>query len=253
MPFDAILAALASFGAGLVDAIVGGGGLILMPALFALYPSAAPATLIGTNKSAAVWGTMAATYRYAQRVQLRWHVLAYAAAAAFVGSMVGAYALTLINPDVLRKSLPFALAAVLIYMFVNKDLGSTHEPAYHGRREAMVASSIALVLGLYDGLFGPGTGSFLIFLLVRVLGYDFLNASASAKVLNVATNLAAISLLAFKGHVWWKLGLMMGVANIGGSIVGTHLALKHGSGFVRVMFLIVVSALILKTAWDAFG
>lgn len=253
MIFEGILAAAASFLAGLVDAVVGGGGLILLPALFAAYPTAPPATLIGTNKSAAVWGTMAATYRYAKRVDLKWRVLLYGAGSAFVGSMLGAYALTLINPDVLRKGLPFALAAVLVYMLRNKNLGSTHNPSYHGQREALIVAAIGLAIGFYDGFFGPGTGSFFIFLLVRVLGYDFLNASASAKVLNVATNIAAISLLAVKGHVWWRLGLAMGVMNIAGSFVGTHLALKHGSAFVRVMFIVVVTALIAKTAFDAFG
>ena len=136
---------------------------------------------------------------------------------------------------------------------LNKNLGNEHAPRFAGGHEMLFACAIAIVLGLYDGLFGPGTGSFLIFLLVRVLGYDFLHASASAKVLNVATNLAAIVLLAFKGHIWWKLGLTMAVFNVAGSVVGAHLALKHGSGFVRVAFVLVVSALIAKTAWDAFG
>ena len=250
---EQIFVMLASFGAGLIDAVVGGGGLVLLPALFAAFPNAAPATLIGTNKTASVWGTMAATYRYARRVDLKWRVLLVAAAAAFVGSLAGAQALTMINPDALRKALPFILAAVFIYMLRNKQLGHHHAPKFAGKHEVAVAALIAVVLGVYDGIFGPGTGSFLIFLFVRLLGYDFLHASASAKVLNVATNLAAILLLAAKGHIWWKIGLMMGVANIAGSFVGTHLALKHGSGFVRVAFLVVVSALILKTAFDAFG
>ena len=108
------------------------------------------------------------------------------------------------------------------------------------------------MIGWYDGFFGPGTGSFFIFLFVRLLGYDFLNASASAKLLNVATNLAAIALFAMKGHVWWKIGLVMAVANVAGSLIGTRLALKHGAGFVRGVFIVVVGALILKTGYDAF-
>ena len=108
------------------------------------------------------------------------------------------------------------------------------------------------MLGFYDGFFGPGTGSFLVFVFVRFLGYDFLNASASAKLINVATNLAALILFSLKGHVWWHLALPMALANIAGSLLGTRLALKHGTGFVRVMFLLVVSALICKTSYDAF-
>lgn len=250
---EQIFVMLASFAAGLIDAVVGGGGLVLLPALFAAFPSAPPATLISTNKAASVWGTMAATYRYARRVDLNWRVLLVAACAAFLGSMAGAYALTLINPDLLRKALPFILAAVFIYMLVNKQLGQQHRPRFAGKHELLIAVTIAVALGVYDGIFGPGTGSFLIFLFVRVLGYDFLHASASAKVLNVATNFAAIALLAVKGHVWWKIGLMMGAANIAGSFAGTHLALKYGGAFVRVAFLFVVSALILKTAFDAFA
>ena len=109
-----------------------------------------------------------------------------------------------------------------------------------------------MVLGFYDGFFGPGTGSFFVFLFVRWLGYDFLNASASAKLLNTATNLAALLLFAYKGHVWWHFALTMAVANVVGSLLGTRLALKHGSGFVRIVFIVVVSALILKTGFDAF-
>ena len=116
----------------------------------------------------------------------------------------------------------------------------------------MIASGIGAVIGFYDGFFGPGTGSFFVFLLVRVLGYDFLHASASAKLLNTASNLAAIVLFALKGHVWWHFVVAMAVANILGSLAGTHLALKHGTGFVRSVFIVVVSALILKTSYDAF-
>jgi uncharacterized membrane protein YfcA len=118
--------------------------------------------------------------------------------------------------------------------------------------ERLAAAAIGLVLGFYDGFFGPGTGSFFVFLFVRALGYDFLNASASAKLLNTATNLAALILFAVKGHVWWHFALALAVANVAGSLLGTHLALKHGAGFVRGVFLLVVSALILKTGYDAF-
>ena len=148
--------------------------------------------------------------------------------------------------------LPFVLLAVLAYTLVKKDLGKHHAPRFEGRAETLVACSLGLVLGFYDGFFGPGTGSFLVFLFVRWLGYDFLHASASAKLINTATNLAALALFAYKGHVWWHFALTMAVANVVGSLAGTRLALKHGSGFVRWVFIAVVSGLILKTGFDAF-
>ena len=249
---ELVLISLASLLAGGIDSIVGGGGLILVPALFAVYPTTAPATLFGTNKSASVWGTSIATVQYSRRVQMRWAVLLPAAGAALAGSFIGAWVVTLIDPTFLRRLLPFILLAVLLYTLAKKDLGRTHAPRHAQGRETLVACAIGAVIGWYDGFFGPGTGSFFIFLFVRLLGYDFLNASASAKLLNVATNVAAIALFAMKGHVWWKIGLVMAVANVIGSLIGTRLALKHGAGFVRGVFIVVVSALILKTGYDAF-
>ena len=249
---DLLFVSLASLLAGGIDSIVGGGGLILVPALFAVYPNAAPATLFGTNKSASVWGTSIATVQYSRRVQMRWAVLGPAAGAALVGSFLGAWAVTLIDPGFLRRALPLILLAVLLYTLAKKDLGRTHTPRHTQGRETLLACAIGLVIGWYDGFFGPGTGSFFIFLFVRLLGYDFLNASAAAKLLNVATNIAAIALFAAKGHVWWHIGLVMAAANVTGSLIGTRLALKHGAGFVRGVFIVVVGALILKTGYDAF-
>lgn len=249
---ELLIVSLASLAAGFVDAIVGGGGLILVPALFAVFPATHPATLFGVNKGASVWGTAAATAQYARRVNLRWSALLPAAAAGFAGSLAGAWLVTVISPGFLRKALPFVLLAVLAYTLLKKELGRHHAPRFSGQAETLVACCIGLVLGFYDGFFGPGTGSFLVFLLVRWLGYDFLNASASAKLINTATNLAALAVFAYKGHVWWHFALTMALANVLGSLLGTRMALKHGAGFVRVVFIGVVSALILKTGFDAF-
>jgi uncharacterized membrane protein YfcA len=251
-PLDLITVTLASLFAGFVDAIVGGGGLILVPALFSVFPTAAPATLFGTNKAAAVWGTAWATAQFAKKVSLRWAALLPAAAAALAGSFAGAWTVTLISAHGLRRALPFVLLAVLVYTLARKDLGRHHTPHYSGRTEALIASAIGGVIGFYDGFFGPGTGSFFVFLFVRLLGYDFLSASASAKLLNTATNASALVLFAFTGHVWWHIAVVMAVANVVGSLLGTRLALKHGAGFVRWVFIAVVSALIVKTGYDAF-
>ncbi|MDO4683715.1 MAG: TSUP family transporter [Lautropia sp.] len=248
---DYLIVTIASLFAGLVDAIVGGGGLILVPALFATFPAAAPATLFGTNKSASIWGTSLAAHQFSRRVRLVWPVLLPALAFAFVGSLIGAWTVTLVDPTFLRRSLPLILLAVLLYTLKKKDLGTQSQTLYTQRTEALLMSSIALVIGFYDGFFGPGTGSFFVFLFVRLLGHDFLQASANAKFLNVATNLSAVGLFAFKGHVWWHLGIAMAIANMAGSLIGTRLALRHGAGFVRKVFILVVSALILKTGHDA--
>ena len=249
---ELLFVACASLLAGFVDAIVGGGGLVLVPALFAAFASAHPATLLGVNKSASLWGTAVATVQYARRVHMPWRTLLPAGLVALASSFAGAWVVTVVSPEFLRKVLPFVLLAVLAYTLIKKELGREHAPRLRGWREAAVASAIGLVLGFYDGFFGPGAGSLLVFLFVRLLGYDFLHASASAKLLNSCSNLAALSLFAFKGHIWWHYALALALANVIGSLLGARLALKHGSGFVRAVFVLVVSALILRTAYDAF-
>lgn len=249
---ELVLVTLASALAGFVDAIVGGGGLILVPALFSVYPAAAPATLFGTNKGASIWGTAWATGQYARRVTMNWGTLAPAAAAALAGSFGGAWAVTQAPGEELRRALPFVLLAVFLYTLTRKDFGHAHAPHLGPAAERAAAVSIGAVLGFYDGFFGPGTGSFFVFLFVRVLGYDFLHASAGAKLLNTATNAAALALFAATGQVWWQVALVMAVANVAGSLLGARLALKHGSRFVRVVFIVVVGALILRTGYDAF-
>lgn len=248
---ELLFASLASLLAGLIDAIVGGGGLVLVPALFAIFPTTHPATLFGTNKGAAIWGTGIATMQYSRRVQMPWHALAPAAISGFLASLAGAWLVTMVSPAFLRQLLPGVLLLVLLYTLAKKELGRHHAPRFSGRTEIAVASAIGACIGLYDGFFGPGTGSFFVFLLVRLLGYDFLHASAGAKLLNTATNLAALLLFTLKGHVWWHFALVMAVSNVVGSLVGTHLALKHGTGFVRGAFITVVALLILKTGSDA--
>lgn len=250
--FLPILLLAAGF-AGFVDAIVGGGGLILVPVLFSTYPAAVPATLFGTNKTAAVWGTAWAATQYARRVRMPWASLLPAAGAALSGSFGGAWLVTVVSGQRLRDILPFLLLAVLLYTLAKKDLGRVHQPADDARGEALKASAIGLAIGFYDGFFGPGTGSLFVFLLVRFLGYDFLHASAAAKLLNTATNVAALSLFAAKGHVWWAIGLSMAAANVLGSLFGAGLALRRGAGFVRGVFIVVVAALIVRAAYDTWS
>ncbi|MBW7901883.1 MAG: TSUP family transporter [Rhodocyclaceae bacterium] len=245
--------AFAAFAAGFIDSVVGGGGLIQIPALFTLLPQQSPATLFGTNKFASVFGTSNAAWRYARRVAMPWRTTLPAALAAFACAYLGAMAVAWLPRELLRPLILALLVGAAVYTFMKKDFGAVHGPAHSGRKELAYAVLLGGVIGFYDGFFGPGTGSFLIFLFIRFFGFDFLYASAAAKVVNVATNLAALAYFAPNGHLLWQAAILMALANVGGSVAGTHLALKHGSGFVRRVFLAVVSLLILKFAWDTFN
>jgi len=252
MTADWLLAALASLLAGFIDAVVGGGGLVLLPALFALFPAVAAATLLGSNKGAAFFGTATAARQYHKIIRLPLRALWPAVLASMLGAFCGAFAVTQVNPDFLRKLLPFVMFAVLLYTLLRGQMGQSHAPRYGGRKEMLIACAIGLVIGFYDGFFGPGTGSFFVFLFVRVLGYDFLNATVCAKLLNLSTNLASLCLFGATGHIWWALVLPLALANVLGAFIGSRMALRYGSGFVRWFFIAVVSLLIVKTAFDAF-
>ncbi len=238
--------------AGLVDAVVGGGGLVQTPALFSAMPTTGPATLLGTNKLAGIFGTASAALSYARRVKIAWSAALPAAIAAFILSFLGAYTVTAIPPDFLRKLLPFILICVAIYTFSKKEFGVTHAPLHDGAKEKWIAVLVGGGIGFYDGFFGPGTGSFLVFLFVRIFGFDFLSASAVSKIVNVACNFAALLWFGYSGHLLWQLGVIMACCNIAGSLLGSRLAIRYGSTFVRKLFLVVVSTLILKTTYDAF-
>lgn len=250
LPPELVALFLAAFLAGAVDAVVGGGGLIQIPALFAVYPAESAARLFGTNKCASVVGTANACWRYARQVEMPWRTILPAAVCAFLFSYAGAAAVAWLPKESIRPLILVLLIFAAAYTLMRKDFGSLHQPAHAGRRELVFASLLGAVIGFYDGFFGPGTGSFLIFLFVRFFGFDFLHASASAKVVNVATNLAALLYFVPNGHVLLLLAAAMALANVTGSLAGTWLALRHGSAFIRRVFLAVVSVLILKFAWD---
>ena len=248
-PLLAVISFAALF-AGLIDSMVGGGGLIQIPALFTTLPKELPATLFGTNKIASIFGTANAAWRYSRRVNMPWRTTLPAASAAFAFSYLGAMAVAWLPRDLLRPLILIMLVGSAAYTFWRKDFGAFHQPQHGGRRELVYAVMVGAAIGFYDGFFGPGTGSFLIFLFIRFFGFDFLHASAASKVVNVATNLAAISFFVPNGFFLPFAAVLMASFNILGSVIGTHLALRHGSGFVRRVFLLVVCSLILKFAWD---
>ncbi len=252
MPADLLLVVAAAFGAGLVDAMVGGGGLIQLPALLSAYPATPPAILLGTNKFASIFGTGSAVLRFARGVRIPWRLLLPLVPVVFVGALGGARVATLVPPAVFRPLVPVMLAVVLAYVAWRKDLGAVHAPLAVTRGRAILAVVLLGAVGFYDGFFGPGTGSFFMLLLIRLYGFDFLHSAASARVLNVATNAGALLWFGTQLELLWLLAILMAAANVSGAVLGSGLALKHGSGFVRRIFMAVVLALIARTAWQAY-
>ncbi len=245
-----VLVLLCAFSAlaGFIDAVVGGGGLIQVPALLILLPGVPIATLLGTNKLAAGAGTTIAVQRYARHVRIDWPLILPTASAAFIFSFLGSRTVSLLDTSILRPVDLVLLVLVAIYVFVVKDLGLVHNPKHAPRKAQWIGIAIGIGLGFYDGFFGPGTGSFLVFAFVGVFGFDFLSASASAKVINWATNLASIIYFCSTGHVLYRLAAPMAVCNIAGAWVGSRMAISKGSRFVRILFLVIVCALIAKLA-----
>lgn len=241
-----------AFFAGLVDAMVGGGGLVQIPLLFNVFPGVAPATLFGTNKAVSIVGTAFAARRYLGNVDMDWRVLWRAALAAFVASFAGAAAVGLFPPQMLRPLVIVLLVAVLVYTLKKKDFGASSHGV--GRKpRPVLALLLGAAIGFYDGFFGPGTGSFLIFLFIRCYAWDFLRASAAAKVVNVSTNLAALCWFVPVGAIMVKVAALMALANLAGAWVGAHLAMKNGALFVRRVFIVVVGVLIARLTWDVLS
>lgn len=239
-----------AFLAGALDAIVGGGGLVQLPALLVVLPQAPVVALLGTNKLASVVGTASAAVTYNRRISVDRATAAWMAGSAFLGSGAGALLATRVGSDVLKPLVLVALVAVLAYTLRSPSLGEVELLRMRARAQRATAVVGGALIGFYDGFVGPGTGSFLVFLLVGAVGLSFLHASATAKVVNTMTNLSALTLFAWGGHVLWVLGAAMALSNLAGSQVGTRLAIRRGSAWVRRVFLVVVSALVLRLAYD---
>lgn len=252
MMIDWSVLAPVAFFAGMVDAVVGGGGLIQIPVLLSQFPHTAIPTLFGTNKLSSITGTAGALWRYTRRVRIPWAVVLPATVAALFGAWGGAALVAWLPRETMRPLVVVMMIAVAIYTFMKKDLGRQVSRAID-RRDRWKGALFGGMIGLYDGFFGPGTGSFLIFGFVRLFGMDFVQGSASAKVINFATNLSAIAFFASHGPILWQIGLGMAVCNLTGSWIGTHLALKHGASLIRKAFLAVVVMLIAKQLADLFG
>lgn len=232
--------------AGFVDAAVGGGGLVQLPAALILLPGVPVPTVLGTNKFAAIFGTSFALQRYAGHVKIDWSTVAPTALVAFVFSFIGSRAVTLLDPRILRPLVLVLLVVVALYVLLAKNLGLVHQPKHAPHKARLLGLLVGSVLGFYDGFFGPGMGSFLIFAFVGIFGFDFLSASASAKAVNWATNLASLLYFTTHGNVLYRVGGAMAVCNIIGAVIGARLAIAKGSRFVRILFLVIVAGLIAK-------
>ena len=251
--YTLLFLAIAAFAAGLIDAIAGGGGLIQLPALMIGLAKTETVVILGTNKVPSIFGTSASALMYRRNIKTDSKLLITMVLPAFLGSMGGASLASRIPSEVLKPIVVSLLIAVLIYTWKRPQLGQIELLRQSEPLRLKIAAATALVIGFYDGLIGPGAGSFLVLTLVAILGFAFLAASAIAKVVNVATNLGAIIIFGANGEIIWKIGLTLAFANVAGGLIGAHLALKGGSNLVRKVFMGVTLALIIKVAIDTFS
>jgi uncharacterized membrane protein YfcA len=242
----------ASFFAGFIDSIAGGGGLIQLPALLIGLPKSETAEVLGTNKLSSIFGTSTAAVLYRKQIKPDPKVLLAMGLPALLGSAGGAMLASKIPTSSMRPMVLVLLIVVAVYTWFKPDLGKFENLRHLPKRRVQIAALAGVIIGFYDGIFGPGTGSFLMLILVASLGYAFITASAIAKVVNVATNVGAILVFGINGAVIWQIGIIMGVANISGAIIGARLAIKGGSTLVRKVFLIVTVALIVKVGIATF-
>lgn len=247
-----ILLCLFAFSAGFVDAIVGGGGLIQTPAALILLPQFPVATVIGSLKIPSFTGTAFATVQYLRKVSINWRMAAVMCIIAFVAAFAGSEVLTMVSNRYMKPVIFVVLIGVAIYTYTKKNFGQHTQKDHSSRREWLYAILISLCIGFYDGFIGPGAGSFLVLAFITLLGFDFLHASANAKLINLATNLGSISLFLLKGIILWQIAIPMAICNGIGGIVGARLAIARGNRFIRVFFLLIITATLLRFGYDAF-
>ncbi len=246
-----VLVVVAGFAAGWVDAVVGGGGLIQLPALL-MVPGITPVQALATNKMGSIFGTTTSAVTFFRRARPDLRTAVPMAVIALIGSFGGAVLAASLPASVFKPIIIVALVAVAIFTAFRPTVGTLTKLRHTGHRHYGTAGAIGLVIGFYDGLIGPGTGSFLIIAMVTLLGYSFLGASAKAKIVNMATNFGALVFFLPNGSLLWGVGLILGLANMVGGYVGSRMAITQGSTFIRAVFLVVVGALILKLGYDVW-
>ena len=247
-----ILLCIAAFAAGFVDAIVGGGGLIQTPMGLILLPQLPVSTVVGSLKIPAFSGTAFAAAQYVKKVTINWKLLLPMMALAMLSSFAGSSLLTQMHNDFMKPVLLVVLSLVAIYTFVKKDFGQHKEKAHSPTKHMLYSLLISLVIGFYDGFIGPGAGSFLVLAFVVLMGYDFLHASANAKMVNLDTNFGSILLFVLKGKIIWAIAIPMALCNAAGGFTGAKLAINKGNKFIRIFFLIIVVGTLTRFAYDVF-
>ncbi len=247
-----VLLCLAAFFAGFVDAIVGGGGLIQTPVAMVLLPNLAVSSIIGSLKIPAFSGTFFAAKQYLKEVQINWKLLAMMAVIAFSAAFMGSNLLTLVSNHFMKPLLLVVLSLIAVYTFIKKNFGTHQVVNLSVTKQYLLAVVMSVVIGFYDGFIGPGTGSFLVLGFVSLLGYDFLHASANAKMVNLATNFGSICLFVLKGKIIWAIAIPMAVCNAIGGWMGAKVAISKGNAFIRLFFLIVVVSTLLRFAYDLY-
>ncbi len=243
---------VAAFSAGFVDAIAGGGGLIQLPALLISFPDREVAEVAGTNKLGSIFGTSAAALNYRRNIKTDPKLLLAMVLPAFIGSGSGSLLATQISTEQLKVAIVVMLVAVFAYTLARPDLGKVEVLKGAAKRQRTVGAIAGLTIGFYDGFIGPGTGTLLMIVLVAALGFAFIGASAIAKVVNVATNFASILVFGISGSIIWVVGLAVGICNLAGGIIGSRVAIRRGSDFVRKFYLVVTFALIVRVLFDLF-
>jgi uncharacterized membrane protein YfcA len=247
-----IILAVLAFVAGFIDAVVGGGGLIQLPALLIQFPQTNLPTLFGTNKIAALSGTIIAAIQYAKKVKFNLALLLIISLFAYLASGAGAKIVSLLDVQMLKPIILIILIAIAIYTIFKKDLGAIQLKQISLKKQMIYGSFIGIIVGFYDGFFGPGTGSFLVLGFVLFLGMDFMHASAYAKIVNCITNLSALVVFINQGNYLLNIAVLMGVSNILGSYLGSHMAIKKGNAFIRNIFIFIVMLMIIRYAYDVF-
>ena len=247
-----ILLGVAMFASGFIDAIAGGGGLIQTPAMLLSFPDRNPVEVVATSKTAAFFGTTTAAIQYRKFIKTDPKLFIAMVIPAFIGAAFGALFASRISAESFKSSIFFMMIAIFIYTLFKPDLGKVHVEKHSPKKMMVIGSIAACLIGFYDGLIGPGTGTMLMIALVAIMGFAFVGASAIAKVVNATTNLASIIVIGFSLGIMWKLGLVLAVANLAGGYMGSHMAIKKGSSFIRIFYLIVTALLILRLGYSLY-
>ena len=247
-----ILLGVAMFASGFIDAIAGGGGLLQTPAMLLSFPDRNPVEVVATSKTAAFFGTTTAAIQYRKFIKTDPKLLIAMVIPAFIGSGIGAHLASRISAGSYKSSIFFVMIAIFFYTLVKPELGKEHVEKHSPQKLMVIGSVAAFIIGFYDGLIGPGTGTILMIALVALMGFAFVGASAIAKVVNATTNLASIIVVGLTIGVMWKLGLVLAVANLAGGYMGSHMAIKKGSSFIRIFYLIVTGLLILRLGYSLY-